>query len=75
MYELSKNGKVFTSKFVGTGPSSYEKRIYQAAVSQTLRNTGIDHHIISSKQVLYVSSNKLYYAWDVFPTQNVYLTL
>jgi len=28
------------SKFVGTGPSSYEKRIYQAAVSQRLRNPG-----------------------------------
>ena len=25
MYELKQNGKVFTSKFVGTGPSSYEK--------------------------------------------------
>jgi len=25
MFELKKNGKVFTSKFVGTGPSSYEK--------------------------------------------------
>ena len=23
MYELKKNGKVFTSKSVGTGPSSY----------------------------------------------------
>jgi len=33
-----KNGKVFTSKFVGTGPSSYEKRIYRAVVSQSLRN-------------------------------------
>jgi len=33
--------KVFTSKFVGTGPSSYEKRIYRAAVSQGLRNTGL----------------------------------
>jgi len=30
MYEL-KNGKVFTSKSVGTGPSSYEKRFYWAA--------------------------------------------
>jgi len=30
MYKLKKNGKVFTSKFVGTGPSSYEKRIYRA---------------------------------------------
>ena len=26
MYELKKNGKVFTSKFVGTGPSSYVKK-------------------------------------------------
>ena len=42
MYELKKNGKVFTNKFVGTGPSSYEKRIYRAAVSQRLRNTGLD---------------------------------
>ena len=39
---LKKNGKVFTSKFVGTGPSSYEKRIYRAAVSQRLRNTALD---------------------------------
>jgi len=42
MYELKKNGKVFTSKFVGTGPSSYEKRIYRAAVSQRFRNTDLD---------------------------------
>ena len=39
---LKKVGKVFTSKFVGTGPSSYEKRIYRAAVSQRLRNTALD---------------------------------
>jgi len=38
MYELKKIGKVFTSKFVGTGPSSY-----RTAVSQRLRNTGIKH--------------------------------
>ena len=42
MYELKKNGKVFTSKFVGTGLSSCEKRIYRAAVSQRLRNTALD---------------------------------
>jgi len=36
MYELKKIGKVFTSKFVGTWPSSYEKRIYRAAVSRRL---------------------------------------
>ena len=41
MYELKKIGKVVTSKFVGTGPSSYKTRIYRAAVSQRLRNTGI----------------------------------
>jgi len=36
---LKKIGKVFTSKFVVTGPSFYKKRIYRAAVSQRLRNT------------------------------------
>jgi hypothetical protein len=25
MYELKQTGKVFTTKFVGTGPSSYKK--------------------------------------------------
>jgi hypothetical protein len=39
---LKKIGKVFTSNSVGTGPSSYEKRIYRAAVSQKLRNTEVD---------------------------------
>jgi len=29
------------SKFVGTGPSSYEKIIYWATVSQRLRNTAL----------------------------------
>ena len=38
-----KNVKVFTSKFVGNGPSSYERRIYRAAVSQRLRNTAVEH--------------------------------
>jgi len=37
-------GKVLTSKSVGTGPSSYEKRIYQAAVSQRLRNTALERN-------------------------------
>ena len=40
MYELEKKiGELFTSKNVGTGPSSYKKRIYRPAVSQRLRNT------------------------------------
>ena len=43
MYELKKKtGKVFTSKYVGTGPLSYEKSIYRSAVSQRLRNTGLE---------------------------------
>jgi len=42
MYKLKKKiGKVMMSKSVGTGPLSYEKRIYQAAVSQRLRNTAL----------------------------------
>ena len=38
-----KKWKLFTSKFVGTGPSSYEKRIYRAAVSLNLRNTALGY--------------------------------
>ena len=41
MWELKKNWKLFTSNFVGTGPSSYEKQIYRLAVSQRLRNTAL----------------------------------
>jgi len=33
---LKKFGKAFTSKFVGTGPSSCKKWFYRAAVSQRL---------------------------------------
>ena len=43
MYELKKIGKIFTSKFVGTGPSSYKKRIYRAAVSQRFGNTELEN--------------------------------
>jgi len=32
IYEFKEIGTVFKSKFVGTGPSSYKKRIYRAAV-------------------------------------------
>ena len=39
MYELKKIGKILA------GPSSYEKRIYRAAVSQRLRNTGIEREV------------------------------
>jgi len=46
MYELKNSRNGFTSKFVGTGSSSCEKRIYRiyrAAVLQSLRNTDIDN--------------------------------
>jgi len=39
---LKKIGNVLRSKFVGTGPSFCEKRIYRATVSQMLRNTDLD---------------------------------
>jgi hypothetical protein len=51
MYELKKNGKIFTSTFVGTGLSSYEKRIYRAAVSQRLRNSDLPHRTLPMEQV------------------------
>jgi hypothetical protein len=41
MYELKNFGKIFMSKFVGPGPSSYKKIIYWAVVSQRVRNTDI----------------------------------
>ena len=43
---LEKNGKVLTSESVGTRPSSYDKRIYRAAVSQRLRNTALEHGVL-----------------------------
>ena len=54
-----KNGKVFTSKFVRTGPSSYGKIIYRAAVSQNLRNTGLDSSRINLKLLHIISPHPL----------------
>jgi len=53
MYELKKMGKVLTSKSVGTGPLSYGKRIYRAAVSQRLRNTAL--HDVSVVDIVSLS--------------------
>ena len=61
MYELKKIGKVFTSKFDGIGPSSYEKRIHRAAVSQRVRNTGLHHGW------RYISDSLLAYSLRVTP--------
>ena len=47
MYEVKKIGKLFTSKFVWTGSSSYKNRIYRAAVSQRLRNTSQQHVLVA----------------------------
>jgi len=59
---LKKNGKVFTSKSVGTGPSSHEKKIYRAAVSQRLRSTAILYMLlISSLNNLYLLQLCLYF--------------
>jgi len=44
------------SKFVGTGPLSYKKRIYQAAVSQRLRNTDFEHVLWIQQYRLNVSA-------------------
>jgi len=51
---LKKIGKAFTSKFVATGPSSYKKRIYRAAVSQRLRNTAL-----AGQTLLHLSTGSL----------------
>jgi len=80
MYEPKKIGKAFTSKFVGTGPSFYEKRIYRAAVSQRLRNTALNEaghsskckrHIKVMKLGVCISSRgvglRLYACWDCGP--------
>ena len=47
---LKKIVKLFTSKSVGTGPLSYEKRIYRAAVSKRLRNTALECRSFVSTQ-------------------------
>jgi hypothetical protein len=57
MYELKKIGKVFMSKFVGTGPSSYKKRIYRAVVSQRLRDTGLE---VNSENIVFENSCQSY---------------
>jgi len=44
---LKKIGKVLTSKSVGTGPSSYEKRVYRAAIPKRLRNTDLDGRYVN----------------------------
>jgi len=44
-----------TSKSVGTGPLSYEKRIYRAAVLPRLRNTIVSNLHVYSNRTLKLS--------------------
>jgi len=58
MYELINIGKVFTSKSVGTGPSSYKKRIYLAGssprTSSWLMNISINQEALTySLELMY----------------------
>ena len=66
---LKKIGKVLTSKSVGTGPSSYTKRIYRAADSQRSRNTGLGY--VLSQDGKFFSSVQtgllLNVYWECFP--------
>jgi len=41
MYELKKMERYLRVNLLGPGSMSYERRIYQAAVSQRLRNTAL----------------------------------
>jgi hypothetical protein len=64
MYELKKIGTVFTSKLVATGPSSYEKIIYRAAVSRILSNIALllpvaEVRLIEVNTALYNNQNHL----------------
>ena len=71
MYELKKKiWKVFTSKFVGTGPSSYEKGIYLATISQRLRNTNLDITRLTLSDPVFVLEIKL----AVVPWSTQYLS-
>jgi hypothetical protein len=70
--------RLFTSKFVGTGPSSYEKRIHRAAVSQGLRNPSVrcpkyqeglkTPHLNGSKY------EKYWFGKEVFSAENYLIT-
>ena len=42
MYEPKKTERYLRVNFLGPGPRLMKKRIYRAAVSRSLRNTGLD---------------------------------
>jgi hypothetical protein len=44
MYKLKKLERYLRVNLLGPGPSFYKKIIYRAAVSQRLRNTGLEDY-------------------------------
>jgi len=68
---LKKIGKVLRSKSVGTGPSSYEQRIYRAAVSQRLRNTDLIY-IYPCTERIYCCRNILGFVCNETAKRNEY---
>jgi len=56
---LNKIGKVFTSKFVGTGPLSYEKRIYRPAVYTKVEKHWFRDKKFVTKNAIYISMSYL----------------
>jgi len=56
--KLKKIGKLLRSKSVGTGPPSYGKRIYRAAVTQKLRNSASKepiHNALTGKDIPFLT--------------------
>ena len=68
MYELKKIVKVFTI----TRPPSYKKIIYRAAVSQRLRNTGLEYTLT---QCTTHTPHRSYYAGITLTKSEVFLTV
>jgi len=73
MYELKKNRKIFTSKFVGTGPSSYKKKEFTGPRS----HRGWETLVKTSSENLYREMLcSMFYAWQrIMASMLVTLTL
>jgi len=59
MYELQKIGKAFTSKFVGTGPSSYKKKNLPGRGL-----TKVEKHYPRQSSLLHIVIDHLVLMWD-----------
>ena len=82
---FKKNGKIFTSKSFAIGPSSYERILYLAAVSQSFRNTCYNLLVFQKKWkrfdktklsgLLCVLSNFVSFRWWKWPFRNAVLEI